>query len=96
MRQCTKNISYPTGHSEESSIKMFHETCVLTSVVVQWLCLLTEGLGAAGVTGVGSNLTQPSGISYFSLYTFFSKELAIVMILGRSYIYIYLVEDNYW
>ena len=30
----------------------------------------SEGLGAA-VTGVGSNLTQPSGISYFSLYTFF-------------------------
>ena len=30
-----------------------------------------EGLGAAVVAGVGSNLTQPSGISYFSLYTFF-------------------------
>ena len=31
----------------------------------------SEGLGAAVVVGVGSSLTQPSGISYFSLYTFF-------------------------
>ena len=31
----------------------------------------SEGLGAVVVAGVGSNLTQPSGISYFSLYTFF-------------------------
>ena len=31
----------------------------------------SEGLGAAVVTGVGSNLIQPSGISYFSLYTLF-------------------------
>ena len=31
----------------------------------------SEGLGAAVVAGVGSSLTQPSGISYFSLYTFF-------------------------
>ena len=30
-----------------------------------------EGLGAAVVAGVGSNLAQPSGISYFSLFTFF-------------------------
>ena len=29
-----------------------------------------EGLGAAVVAGVGSNLIQPSGISYFSQYTF--------------------------
>ena len=29
----------------------------------------SEGLGAAVVAGVGSNLTQPSGISYFSLYS---------------------------
>ena len=30
----------------------------------------SEGLGAAAVVaGVGSNLTQPSGISYFSLFT---------------------------
>ena len=28
----------------------------------------SEGLGAAVVAGVGSNLTQPSGISYFSPY----------------------------
>ena len=34
-----------------------------------------EGLGAADVAGVASNLTQPSGISYFSLYTFFLKYL---------------------
>ena len=31
----------------------------------------SEGLGAAVVAGVGSNLPQPSGISYFTLYTFF-------------------------
>ena len=31
----------------------------------------SEWLGAAVVVGVGSNLTQPSCISYFSLYTFF-------------------------
>ena len=31
----------------------------------------SEGLGAAVVAGVGSSLTQSSGISYFSLYTFF-------------------------
>ena len=43
----------------------------------------SEGLGAAVVAGVGSNLTQPSGISYFSLYTF-SEVLASVMILGRN------------
>ena len=31
----------------------------------------SEGLGAAVVAGVGSSLTQSSGILYFSLYTFF-------------------------
>ena len=31
----------------------------------------SEGLGAAVVASVGSNLSQPSAISYFSLYTFF-------------------------
>ena len=31
----------------------------------------SEGLGAAVAAGMGSSLTQPSGISYFSLYTFF-------------------------
>ena len=35
----------------------------------------SEGLGAAVVTGVGSSFTQSSGISYFSLYTFFLKYL---------------------
>ena len=30
----------------------------------------SEGRGAAVVAGVGSNLTQPSGISYFSLYMY--------------------------
>ena len=35
----------------------------------------SEGLGAAVVVGLGSNLTQPSGISYFYLYTFFLKYL---------------------
>ena len=31
----------------------------------------SEGLGAAVVAGVVSNLTQPSDISYFSKYIFF-------------------------
>ena len=35
----------------------------------------SEGLDAAVVAGVGSNLTQPSGISHFSLYNFFLKYL---------------------
>ena len=43
----------------------------------------SERLGAAVVAGVGSNLTQPSGISYFSLYTF-SEVLASVMNLCRN------------
>ena len=30
----------------------------------------SEGLGAAVVAGVGSSLTQSSGISYFSLYIY--------------------------
>ena len=42
----------------------------------------SEGLGVAAVAGVGSNLTQSSGISYFFLYIFFSEVLASVMILG--------------
>ena len=29
-----------------------------------------KGLGAAVEDGVGSNLTQPSGIPYFSIYSF--------------------------
>ena len=32
----------------------------------------SEGLGAAVVLVMSSNLTQSSGISYFSLYTFLS------------------------
>ena len=44
----------------------------------------SEGLGAAVVAGVGSSLIQPSGISYFSLYTFFSEVLASALILGRN------------
>ena len=35
------------------------------------MCPDSEGLGAAVVSRVGSNLTQLSGISYFSLFTFF-------------------------
>ena len=35
----------------------------------------SEGLGAAVVAGVGSSLTQSSGISYFCLYTLFLKYL---------------------
>ena len=43
----------------------------------------SEGLGAAAVAGVGSNLTQHCGISYFSLYTF-SEVLASVLISDRN------------
>ena len=43
----------------------------------------SEGLGATVEAGVGSNLTQPSGISYFFIH-FFSEVLTSVMILGRS------------
>ena len=43
----------------------------------------SEGLGAADEAGLGSNLTQPSDISYFSLYTF-SEVLASLMILDRN------------
>ena len=43
----------------------------------------SEGLGAAVVAGVGSNLTKPSGVSYFP-YTLFPQVLASVMILGRN------------
>ena len=32
-----------------------------------------EGLGAAFIAGMGSSLTQLSGISYFSLYPFLSS-----------------------
>ena len=35
------------------------------------MSLDSEGLGAAVVAGMGSNHTQPSGISYFSLFIFF-------------------------
>ena len=40
----------------------------------------SEGLGAAILAGVGSNPTQPSCISYSSLYI---------------YIYIYVIETGY-
>ena len=43
----------------------------------------SEGLGASVVAGVGSSLTQPSGILYFSPYIF-SEVLASVLILGRN------------
>ena len=35
----------------------------------------SEGPGAAVEAGVGSNFTQPSGISYFFLYAFFQAEV---------------------
>ena len=37
----------------------------------------SEGLGAAVKAGVGLNLTQPSGIYYFSLYTFSGSEFFV-------------------
>ena len=41
--------------------------------MVQWLSPDSEVLGAAVEAGVGLNLTQPSGISYFSQYICFLK-----------------------
>ena len=60
-------VPYPTGHSEKSSIILFHETVVFNkrSGAVA-MSPDSEGLGAAVVAGVGSTLTQPSGVSYFS------------------------------
>ena len=60
-------VPYPTGHSEKSSIILFHETFVFNkrSGAVA-MSPDSEGLGAAVVAGVGSTLTQPSGVSYFS------------------------------
>ena len=55
---------------------------------------LTEGLGAAVVAGVGSKLTQPSGISYFSLYLF-SEVLASVIILGLNSLLKFLCWTEY-
>ena len=43
-----------------------------------------EGLDAAVGAAVVSNLTRPSGISFFSTHIFFSEALASVMILGRN------------
>ena len=37
----------------------------------------SEGLGAAVKAGAGSNLTQPRGIYYFSLYTFSGSEFFV-------------------
>ena len=59
----------------------------------------SEGLGATVVAGVGSSLTQSSGISYFSLYTFFwSTCISIdpgpeffVEVFFKSYICIYIL-----
>ena len=48
------------------------------------MSLDSEGLDAAVEAGVDANLTQPSGSSYFSLYTFFSEVLESVMILDRN------------
>ena len=65
-------MPYPTGLSEKSSIILLHEICFFnkrSGAVV--MSSDSEGLGAAVFAGVGSNLTQPSGISYFYLYPFF-------------------------
>ena len=59
-------------------MKLFHETCFLTSVVVQDF----DRLGNAVIAVMGPNLTQPSGILYFSQY--------IYVMLCYIYIYIYL------
>ena len=43
-----------------------------------------KGLGSAIAAGVGSNITQPVGISYFFQSTFFLDVLESVVILGRN------------
>ena len=60
----------------------------------------TEGLSAAAVAGAGLNLTQPSGISYFFIYTFFpwstcisndpGPEIFVEVCLNLVYIYMFL------
>ena len=64
-------LTEQTDHSEKSSIILFHETFFFnkhSGAVV--MSPDSEGIGAAIEAGVGSNLTQPSGISYFSIYIF--------------------------
>ena len=71
-----KIIPYPPGYSEKSRIILFHEIYFFnkrSGAVV--MSPDSEGLGAAVVDGVSSNLPQRSGISYFSLYTFFLNYL---------------------
>ena len=43
---------------------------------------------------MGSSLTQPSGISYFSPYTFFSKVRASVLILGQNSLLKFVLNYN--
>ena len=60
----------------------------------------SEGLGTVVEDGTGLNLTQPSGILYFSLYTFFRStcisnisgpEFFVEVCLNNLiYIYIYI------
>ena len=60
-----KKSPYPTG------LTLFHETCFNKRSGAVVMFPDSEGLGAAVEAGVDSSLTQPSSISYFSLYTLF-------------------------
>ena len=59
-------IPYSTGLSEKSSIVLFDETCSFnTRSGAVIMSPDSEGLGIAVAAGMGSNLTQPSGIKFF-------------------------------
>ena len=79
----TKNIPYPTGHSEKSSCSMKLVINKRSGTVV--MSPDSGWLGAAVVVGVGSNLTQAQWYFIFlPVHFFFSEVLASVMILGRN------------
>ena len=80
-----QKYTYLTGHSEKSSIILFHETGFLTSVALGAVVMSpdSEGLGAAVEAGVGSNLIQP-GVFLISTYTLFSEVHESVLILDRN------------
>ena len=73
------------GSFREIKHNIFHETCFFnkrSGAVV--MSPDSEGLGAAVIAGVGRNLTQPSRISYLSLYIYISIYSKILFTLFQS------------
>ena len=62
MRKRTKNIPCRTGHSEKSSILLLNGLVSNKCNGAVVMSPDSEGLGATVVSGVGSKLTQRSGI----------------------------------